>query len=112
MGTGDTKMGTPTTPEGSQDTGHTESTVSSVEEFFERVSSKSRELDLVVGSTKDAIQQSDHRRVESLQRSFDEKIQELEKKKSKEYIKKILEYKEPVFVIRSFASFYDKNNIP
>jgi hypothetical protein len=41
-----------------------------------------------------------------------EKIQELEKKKSKEYIKKILEYKEPVFVIRSFASFYDKNNIP
>jgi hypothetical protein len=78
MGTGNTKMGTPTTPEGSQDIGHPESTVSSVEEFFERVRSQSRELDMVVGSTKDAIQQSDNRRVESLQRSFDEKIQELE----------------------------------
>lgn len=78
MGTGDKKMGTPTTPEGSQDIGHPESTVSSVEEFFERVLSKSRELDLVVGSTKDAIQQSDHRRVESLQRSFNETFQELE----------------------------------
>jgi len=78
MGTGNTKMGTPTTPKGSQDIGHPESTVSSVEEFFERVRSQSRELDMVVGSTKDAIQQSDNRRVESLQRSFDEKIQELE----------------------------------
>ena len=78
MGTGDEEMGTSTTPEGSQDIGHTESTVSSVEEFFRRVLSKSRELDLVVGSTKDAIQQSDHRRVESLQRSFNETFQELE----------------------------------
>ena len=78
MGTGDKKMGTPTTPEGSQDIGHTESTVSSVEEFFERVLSKSRELDLVVGATRGAIQQSDHRRVESLQRSFTETFQELE----------------------------------
>jgi SUMO ligase MMS21 Smc5/6 complex component len=34
---------------------------------------------MVVGSTVDAIQQSDNRRVESLQRSFDEKIQDLEK---------------------------------
>jgi ribosome-associated translation inhibitor RaiA len=79
MDGGVTKMGTPKTPKDSQDTGHTESTVSSVEEFFERVSSKSRELDLAVGATKDAIQQSDHRRVESLQRSFDEAFQELEK---------------------------------
>jgi hypothetical protein len=73
-----TEMGTPKTPKDSKDTGHTESTVGSVEEFFERVLSQSRELDLVVGSTKDAIQQSDNRRVESLQRSFDEKIQSLE----------------------------------
>jgi len=78
MGTGDEEMGTSTTPEGSQDIGHTESTVSSVEEFFERVLSKSRELDLVVGATRGAIQQSDHRRVESLQRSFNETFQELE----------------------------------
>ena len=36
------------------------------------------ELDLVVGATRGAIQQSDHRRVESLQRPFNEKIQSLE----------------------------------
>jgi len=71
-------MGTPKKFKDSQDTGDTGSTVNSVEEFFERVRSKSRELDMVVGSTVDAIQQSDNRRVESLQRSFDEKIQELE----------------------------------
>jgi len=71
-------MGAPATPKNSKDIGNTESTVDSVEEFFERVRSKSRELDLVVGATRGAIQQSDHRRVESLQRSFDEKIQSLE----------------------------------
>ena len=79
MGHGGKEMGTPATPKDSKDTGDTGSTVNSVEEFFERVRSQSRELDLVVGSTVDAVQQSDNRRVESLQRSFDEKIQELEK---------------------------------
>jgi len=78
MGHGGKKMGTPATPKDSQDTRDTDSTVNSVEEFFERVLSKSRELDLVTGATRDAIQQSDHRRIESLQRSFDEKIQSLE----------------------------------
>lgn len=78
MGYRGTKMGTFETPKNSQDTRDTESTVNSVAEFFERVLSKSRELDLVVGATRGAIQQSDHRRVESLQRSFDEKIQSLE----------------------------------
>ena len=78
MGHGGKEMGTPETPEDSQDIGNTESTVNSAREFFERVLSKSRELDLVVGATRGAIQQSDHRRVESLQRSFDEKIQSLE----------------------------------
>ena len=71
-------MGTPKKFKDSKDTRNTESTVDSVEEFFERVRSQSRELDMVVGSTVNAIQQSDNRRVESLQRSFDEKIQELE----------------------------------
>jgi DNA-binding transcriptional regulator GbsR (MarR family) len=79
MGHGGQKMGTPKKLKDSKDTRDTESTVDSVEEFFERVRSQSRELDMVVGSTKDAIQQSDNRRVESLQRSFDEKIQDLEK---------------------------------
>lgn len=78
MGHGGKEMGTPATPKDSEDIGDTESTVNSVEEFFERVLSKSRELDLVVGATRGAIQQSDHRRVESLQRSFNEKIQSLE----------------------------------
>lgn len=78
MGHRGKEVGAPATPEDSQDTGHPSSTVNSAEEFFERVLSKSRELDLVVGATRGAIQQSDHRRVESLQRSFDEKIQSLE----------------------------------
>jgi hypothetical protein len=79
MGRRGKEMGTPTTPKDSKDIGHTESTVNSVEEFFERVHSKSRELDLVTGATRDAIQQSDHRRIESLQRPLDEAFQELEK---------------------------------
>jgi len=79
MGHGGQKMGTPKTPKDSKDTRDTESTVDSVEQFFERVRSQSRELDLVVGSTVNAVQQSDNRRVESLKISFDEKIQELEK---------------------------------
>jgi hypothetical protein len=79
MGHGGKEMGTPTTPKDSKDTGDTSSTVNSVEEFFERVRSKSRELDLVTGATRDAIQQSDYRRVESLQRPLDEAFQELEK---------------------------------
>lgn len=79
MGHGGKEMGTPATPKDSQDTGDTESTVNSVEEFFERVLSQSRELDLVTGATRDAIQQSDYRRIESLQRPLDEAFQELEK---------------------------------
>ena len=55
MGHGGKKVGAPTTPEDSQDTGDTESTVNSAEEFFERVLSKSRELDLVVGAAGGSI---------------------------------------------------------
>lgn len=79
MGHGGKEMGTPATPKDSEDIGNTESTVNSVEEFFERVRSECRELDLVTGATRDAIQQSDHRRIESLQRPLDEAFQELEK---------------------------------
>lgn len=78
VGHGGKEVGTPATPKDSQDTRDTKSTVNSAREFFERVLSKSRKLDLVVGATRGAIQQSDHRRVESLQRSFNEKIQSLE----------------------------------
>ena len=55
MGHGGKEMGTPETPKDSKDIGNTESTVNSVEEFFERVLSKSRELDLVVGATRGSI---------------------------------------------------------
>ena len=55
MGHGGKEMGTPATPKDSQDTGDTGSTVNSVEEFFERVHSKSRELDLATGTTRGSI---------------------------------------------------------
>jgi hypothetical protein len=72
-------MGTSKTPKRIENIGDTESTVGSVEEFFERVRHKSRELDLVVGATIDALQQSDYRRVESLKGCFDKTVQSLEK---------------------------------
>jgi hypothetical protein len=48
VGHRDAEVGAPQAPTNSQDPGHAESTVSSVEEFFERVRSKSRELDLAI----------------------------------------------------------------
>lgn len=55
MGHGGKKMGTPETPKDSQDIGNTSSTVNSAEEFFERVHSKSRELDLATGTARGSI---------------------------------------------------------
>jgi len=55
MGHGGQEMGTPKKFKDSQDTGDTGSTVNSVEEFFERVRSKSRELDLATGTTRGSI---------------------------------------------------------
>ena len=46
-----TEMGTPQTPKGSENIGNTKSTVSSHQEFFDRVRRKSRELDLAIKST-------------------------------------------------------------
>ena len=48
MGHGSAEVGALKAPKDSQDTGHAESTVNSAEEFFERVRSKSRELDLAI----------------------------------------------------------------
>lgn len=50
VGHRDAEVGAPQTPKDSQDTRHPESTVNSAEEFFERVRSKSRELDLAAGA--------------------------------------------------------------
>ena len=55
MGHGGKEMESPATPKDSQDTGDTGSTVNSVEEFFELVHSKSRELDLATGTTRGSI---------------------------------------------------------
>jgi hypothetical protein len=55
MGHGGKEMGTPATPKDSEDIGNTESTVNSAEEFFERVRSQSRELDLATGTTRGSI---------------------------------------------------------
>lgn len=50
VGYGGTKVGAPQAPTNSQDPRHTESTVGSAREFFERVRSQSRELDLAAGT--------------------------------------------------------------
>ena len=55
MGHGGKEMGTPATPKDSKDTRDTGSTVDSVEEFFERVRSQSRELDLATGTARGSI---------------------------------------------------------
>jgi len=55
MGHGGKEMGTPETPKDSQDIGDTSSTVNSAREFFERVHSKSRELDLATGTARGSI---------------------------------------------------------
>ena len=55
MGHGGKEMGTPETPKDSQDTGNTSSTANSAREFFERVHSKSRELDLATGTARGSI---------------------------------------------------------
>lgn len=50
MGRGNTEVGAPETHQDLQDIGESESTVGSLEEFFQRVRSKSRELDLATGT--------------------------------------------------------------
>lgn len=55
MGHGGKEMEPPATPKDSQDPGDTGSTVNSAEEFFERVRSQSRKLDLATGTTRGSI---------------------------------------------------------
>jgi hypothetical protein len=59
MGYRSPKMGAFETSEDSKDTGYAESTVSSVGEFFERVRSQSRELDLAAGTARQIRQFGD-----------------------------------------------------
>jgi hypothetical protein len=60
MGHGGKEMGTPATPKDSEDIGNTESTVNSAREFFERVRSECRELDLATGTTRGSIPKPSH----------------------------------------------------
>ena len=55
MGHGGKEMETPATPKDSQDPRDTGSTVNSAREFFERVRSQSRELDLATGTARGSI---------------------------------------------------------
>jgi hypothetical protein len=55
MGHGGKEMETPATPKDSQDPRDTGSTVDSAREFFERVRSQSRELDLATGTARGSI---------------------------------------------------------
>lgn len=59
MGYRDAEVGAPQAHKDSQDTGHAKSTVGSVEEFFERVRSQSRELDLAAGTARKVRQFGD-----------------------------------------------------
>lgn len=72
-------MGAPTTPQGQQDIRKPSRKDKRFEELWGHLCSELGELSLVVGSTRDAIRQSDYRRVESLQGSLDEAFQSAEK---------------------------------
>lgn len=58
MGHGSAEVGAPMYPEGFEDPWDTSSTVGSVNEWFERVRSKSRELDLATGTTTSKVPKS------------------------------------------------------
>jgi hypothetical protein len=79
MGTGDKEMGTPTAPKSKKDTGKPSRKDKRFEELWGHLSCELGELSVVTRSTTEAIQQSDYRRVESLQRSVDEAFQSAEK---------------------------------
>ena len=79
MGTGDEKMGAPETSQGQQDTGNPSRKDKRFEELWGHLSSQLGELSLATGATLDAFREFDYRRVKSLQRSVDEKIQSAEK---------------------------------
>ena len=71
-------MGAPETPKDQQGDGNTGSKDGRLEEFWERVRCKFRELDVAARSADEAIRQSDHRRIESLQGSLNEAFQSAE----------------------------------
>ena len=72
-------MGTLTSSQSKKDTGKPSRKDKRFEELWGHLSCELGELSVVTRSTTEAIQQSDYRRVESLQRSVDEAFQSAEK---------------------------------
>lgn len=79
MGSGDEEMGTSKAPNSQQDTRQPSREDPSFEKAWGNLCSELGELSMVVGEFRDAIRQSNHRRVESLQGSVDEAFQSAEK---------------------------------
>lgn len=73
------KMGTSKTPKSEQDLGKLSRKDKRFEELWGHLYSELGKLSLVAGRTKEAIRQSDYRRVESFQRPLDETFQSAEK---------------------------------
>ena len=72
-------MGTPKTLKDSQGNGVSSESFDSVEEFFEYVRSQSRKFDMAMRAARDEqVQESNHRREQSVQGSVDEAIQSAE----------------------------------
>lgn len=79
MGTRDKEVGTPTTPQSEQNLGKPNRKDERFEKLWTHLSSQLGELSVVAGATKRSVQQSDYRRIESLQGFFHEAIQGAEK---------------------------------
>ena len=71
-------MGTSKAPKDSQSDGNSSSEIGGTQEQWEHLCSELRELGMAVGEFREAIRQSDHRRVKSLQRPIDQTFQSAE----------------------------------
>jgi len=71
-------MGSSETPQDQQNNGDTRSKIGSTQEQWEHLCSELGELSLVVGEFRQAIRQSDYRRIESLQGPIDQAFQSAE----------------------------------
>jgi len=71
-------MGSSETPQDQQNNGDTRSKIGGTQEQWEHLCSELGELSLVVGELREAIRQSDHRRIESLQGPIDQAFQSAE----------------------------------
>ena len=71
-------MGPSETPQNQQSDGDSCPEIGCTQEQWEHLCSELRELGMAVGEFREAIRQSDHRRIESLQRPIDQTFQSAE----------------------------------